>query len=1096
MKHFMLMLLFALCALTASAQSKSVSGTVRDVNGNPLPGVAIVIPGTTAGTVTDFDGRYTIKYDGDVQTLNASFIGMKDGIINVAAGQTDIVLEDDSQDMEEVVVVAYGTSTRQAFTGSVAVVGADDLEKRTASNVANTLAGQVPGLQMRGGSGDPGSSAGSIKIRGISSLYADTDPLVIVDGAPYESSLNNIPAEEIESVTVLKDAASAALYGARGAAGVIIITTKKGGAASSEINVEAKWGVNSRSVKDYEVITNPGEYYEAYYSSLYNRYYYGDGLSSGDAYDKANKNTLSHLAYQVYTVPDGENLIGMDGKLNSKATLGYQYVGTDGEIYYALPDDWTDETYNNCLRQEYTISARSGSDRGSFFTSLNYLDDKGIIVDTGFRRFSARINADHKIKDWLKVGANVGYTNSRTKNNANMEYSGDGESSSPALSESNVMYFASCIAPIYPVYVRTIDDNGNIVKKIDENGNTAYDFGRGEFAVEKGGNNLTFNRSSSFLQGNPLGNNKYNTVTTDVNNLNAKLQATVFFPKNIKLDVNSSINFVVTQYSDYENSLYGSRASVGGTLEKYTEIGLRQNHVQTLNWVNTFADVHNVSVTLGHEWYDRTTKYLSSSAQGSFSEDIKEIDAFAKITDGSSYKTEYNVEGYFGTVQYNYFEKYYLSASYRRDASSKFYKDNQWGDFWSVGAAWIMSKERFMENTNDFLDELKIKVSVGQQGNDNIGSFAYTDLYSLSSSSETTVSPSFYRMGNEDITWETTTNTNIGAEFSFFKRRLFGSLDWYYKKTTDLLFSISIPESAGSRAYYGNIGDIRNSGVELTLTGSVIRTSDMDLSLTANIAHNSTEILKLPESKTRDNGGFYEYSLWYEEGGELYNYMTYSYAGVDEQGRALYWYDEDLSPLGNASTNNIAKPGKKRSGKTTDPTKASRYTKGSILPKFYGGFGLNFTWRGLDASAQFDYQIGGKIYDDRYAYLMSPAASTSNDPGQNYHKDWKRSWSPNNTSSDIPRWQFGDQYSTYASDRFLTNASYLNFSSFVVGYTLPYELTKKAMMSKVRFFVAGENITFWSARQGLDPRYSYKTTETVSNYSPARTISGGIQLAF
>ena len=1081
MKHLLLMLTLALVSALAAAQSRTVSGTVRDKAGNPLPGVAVVVPGTTTGTVTDLDGRYTLRVDGQPK-LAATFIGMKPGEIDLAAGQTDVTLQDEETEMDEVMVVAYGTTTKQAFTGSAAVVDADELEKRTTSNVANQLAGQVPGLQMRSVDGAPGSAGGNLQIRGISSLYASTDPLIIVDGAPYPGNLSDIAASEIESVTVLKDAASAALYGARGASGVILITTKKGSkSAEGQINVEAKWGVNSRAVQDYDVITDPGEYYEAVYAQLYNKYFYSDGLNASAANKKANEDMLSKLGYQSMTVPKGQLLIGQDGKINPNATKGFSYVGNDGETYYVYPDDWTDAAYSASPRQEYTVSATGGNDRGSYFMSVGYLNDEGIIEYTGYKRFTARLKADYQIKKWCKVGANIGYVNSKTTANANMDYGEDA-----ALSEANLMYFVSSIAPIYPIYVRNAD--GSI--KTDANGNPHYDFNRGDFATPANAKNVPYTMKRGFLDGNPLGNNRYNEVVTTANGINGNMNATINFTQNLKLDATSSLILNFSDGSDYENPFYGSKKSVGGYLYRLNQLNLRQNHVQTLNYFNSFNDVHSLSVLVGHEYYRSKVRRLSATAEGSFSPAIKELDAFATKTDNGGYTARYNVEGWFANAQYNYDEKYYLQGSFRRDASSRFADENKWGSFWSVGAAWVASKEGFMAGTRDVIDNLKIKFSIGQQGNDNIKDYAYTDTYTISKASDTSMSPTFALMGNPDITWETVTNTNVGAEFSLWRGRLTGSVDYYNKKTQDLLFWLSIPESAGTRGYYGNLGDIRNRGFEVELSGSVIKAKDFEWRITANVSHNKTKILKLPETKTMEYGGFYEDGLWYEEGGELYSYMTYAYAGVDKvTGKALYWYDEDLR-------GKTQQPGKKKSGTTDDPTKATRYVVNkSNLPKLFGGFGTNITWRGVDVSATFDYQIGGKIFDSRYQDLITPMAA-DRDAGKNYHKDWRRSWSPDNTASDMPRWQYGDNYAAYSSDRFLTDASYLNFSSFVVGYTLPIKASEKLLMSKIRLYVAGENLTFWSARKGLDPRYSYKENETVSNYSPVRTISGGLQLSF
>lgn len=989
------------------------------------------------------------------------------------APRVKVTMKADTEMLDEVLVVAFGTAKKSAFTGSASVVNTEELSKRITTNVTDALIGSVAGLQMRGGSGAPGDTSGKINIRGIASMYAATDPLVIVDGAPYPASLSNIPQGDIESVSVLKDAASAALYGARGAAGVIIVTTKKGKTQNAVINVDMKWGVNSRSVQDYDVITDPGKYYEAYYSQIYNNYFYGQGMSATNANQSANNKMLSELGYNVYTVPDGEQLIGTDGKLNPKATLGrkHTYNGTD---YYMQPDNWSDLAYKNALRQEYNVSINGGSDRSSFYASLGYLNEDGVIDNSGYDRVTARVKADYQAKKWLKIGANVGYIHSNRNSNPNMDTS---------LGASNLMYYTSMMAPIYPAYVRVLDESGKPVIKTDEYGHKAYDYG---VALTNYGVGRPFGQT-----GNPLGSNAYNKVTYIGDQLNGTFTADVNISNFLKANATSTVTWGQTNKSDYENPYYGSKQGVNGEIFKSATTALRTNHVQSLTYFQDF-NKHSVSVMVGHEYYKTKTTYLDATANGGFSPAIPEINAFATKKDSHSYTTEYNVEGYFGSAQYNYAEKYYASASFRRDASSYFAKENRWGNFWSVGAAWIISKENFMLNYASWLDMLKLKFSVGQQGNDNIGSYAYTDLYSLSKADETTMSPVFYRMGNPDITWETTTNINVGIEFSLWKGRLAGNLDVYTKKTSDLLFWLSVPESAGSRGYYGNVGDIRNMGVELALTGAIIRTKDIDWSVSANISHNKTKILKLPESKIAETGGFIEsntprtYQNWFEEGGSLYNAFLPKYAGVNEKGEAIYWIDDALK----GATN---RPGKELSRTTTSINEASKYALGSTLPKAFGGFSTTLRISDFDASASFDYQIGGKVMDLQYKRLMTPS-TTASDAGYNIHKDYAKSWTPNNTTSNIPRWQYGDQYTTGMSDRFLTSASYLNFQSFTVGYTLPENLIKN--VAKIRVYVAGENLCFWSARKGLDPRYSYDGNESVSVYSPVRNISGGVQFTF
>ena len=1048
----------------AFAQSQISGKVTSSEDGSPVIGASIKVAGTNTGTVTDIDGNFSLNAPAGSK-LEISYIGMVSKTVK-AGRNLNIVMDSDNHSLDEVMVVAFGTAKKSAFTGSAAVVGSEELSKKVTTNVADALVGSVPGLQLRGGTGQPGDTQGKINIRGIASMYASTDPLIIVDGAPYSASLSNIPTEDIESVSILKDAASAALYGARGAAGVIIVTTKKGSNKEAKINVDMKWGSNSRAIPDYDVIKDPGQYYEAYYAQLYNRNFYGRGQSAEQANLNANKTMLSDLRYNVFTYPDNEQLIGLDGKINPHATLGRVVTGTDGKKYLMTPDDWANTLYNKSLRQEYNVSANGGTDRSTYYTSVGYLKDDGIIQQSGYERLTARLKADYQAKKWLKLGTNVGFVTSNQTQSSGL--------SSTSTLANNPFVFTSTLAPIYPLFIR--DENGNIMK--DDLGNDLYDFGSSsKFGIVR----------PVLDNNNPMAELALNRVTANGHQLNASMSADIQITSFLKANLTSTLIWGQTNGHTYSNAYYGPKASVNGELQKESTESWRQNHTQTLTYYQDFGK-HSVTVLLGHEYYKTNTRYLSATGQGGFTPSIQELAAFAKKLDSNSYRTAYNVEGYFGNAQYSYDDKYFGSFSYRRDASSRFAKDHRWGNFWSIGGAWLISKESWFKAP--WVDELKIKASIGQQGNDNIGNWAYIDLYTLSKTSDTSMAASFARMGNKNITWETTTNLNIGIEFSFFNRRLSGTIDFYSKKTTDLLFWLSIPESAGSRGYYGNVGDIRNNGIEVTLTGSIIRTKDLDWSVTANIAHNSTKILKLPESKIADNGGFNETSklettqYWYRVGGPLYNGYMPKYAGVNEKGEATYWVDEDAGG---------GKHGTKYSYTTTNPNSASKYETGSLLPKAFGGFSTTVVYKGFDFTASFDYQIGGKVYDSRYASLMSPCDNSSA-AGSAIHKDYLKSWSPNNTSSNIPRWQYGDNYTTAQSDRFLTNASYFNFQSFTVGYSIPTQHIP--FFSKIRVYCSGENLGFISARKGLDPRYSYDGGTTLNAYSPVRNISGGIQLTF
>ncbi|HIW65970.1 MAG TPA: SusC/RagA family TonB-linked outer membrane protein [Candidatus Alistipes intestinipullorum] len=1053
------------------AQNKQISGTVTDADGAPIAGATVMVDDSAVGTTTNAAGMFTLSAPAD-GFLNISFIGYESQKIAIA-GKTSInvQLREDITAIDDVLVVAFGTTKKEAFTGSATVIKSEDLEKRQTTNVMNALVGSVAGLQMRGSTGTPGSDAGAVNIRGISSMYASTDPLIIVDGAPYSASLSSIAQSDIESVTVLKDAASAALYGARGAAGVIIVTTKRSTSKNATINVDMKWGVNSRAIQDYDVITDPGEYYEAAYAQYYNRYYYAQGMSAADASLKANADMLKALSYNVFSYPDGEQLIGLDGKLNPNATLGRKVTG-NGQTYWLQPDDWTDAAYKTSLRQEYNVSINGGTDKSNYYTSVGYLNQDGIVDNSGYERVTARVKADYQARKWLKLGANVGFQHSKQTMDAALGTS---------TYSNNLFYFTSMIAPIYPIYVRTMDGDGNVSIATDQFGHRAYDYG-----VASTGYGITRPFSAT---GNPLGSNSYDQFYNIGNQLNGTFTVDVDITPYLKANATSTVIWGENYISDMANMFYGSSAGTNGSISKTTQMSMRTNNLQTLTYYDSFG-LHNVNVMIGHEYYDVRSRSVGATKNGLFSPDIPELSAAASLSAASSYTTRYNVEGYFLSAQYDYNGKYYGSFSYRRDGSSRFAPGHQYGDFWSVGAAWILSKENFLAKAT-WIDMLKLKASIGQQGNDNIGDYYYTDLYTLSKVDDKSMSASFYILGNPNITWETTTNFNVGTEFSFWRGRLSGGIDFYNKKTTDLLFWLSIPESLGTRGMYGNMGDIRNTGIEINLTGSVIRTKTVEWSLSANLSHNTTKILSLPDSKLKQGTssiGFDEATnnifMWYTVGGPLYNAYLPCYAGVDEKGQAMYYIDvED-------GEGNIIHKG----GTTYDINSATDYEHGSILPKVFGGFSTNLRVGNFDLSATFDYQIGGKVYDVTYASLIAPWSGSGS--GSAIHKDWAKAWSPNNTESDIPRWQQGDQYSAAKSDRFLTDASYLNFQSFAIGYTIPEKVFRGKL--KMRIYAAGENLCFWSARKGLDPRYNFVgTSETgVSDYSPIRTISGGIQLTF
>lgn len=1094
-KLFLLLTAVLITAACAMAQSKVVSGTVVSAaDDEPLAGATVMPIGGGQGTSTDIDGNFSLTVPDKVNELNVSYVGFNTRKVAVSSGKMTIKLESSENSLDEVMVVAYGTAKKSAFTGSATVISNDAIEKTQVTNVLDALSGKVAGLQLSNASGAPGSSSPTIRIRGFSSMNAGNSPLVIVDGTPYSNDINTLNTNDIESMTVLKDAASNALYGARGANGVILITTKRAKLGEAKVTVDAKWGVNMRATQDYDYIKDPAQYYETYYRSLYNyattapekvtnpstgeeENIGGLGYGADQAYIWANNNLTADnaygLGYNVYTMPAGQYLIGTNGKLNPAATLG-RIVTNKGASYFVTPDNWLNETYKHSLRQEYNVSVTQGNDKSNFFASVGYLKNDGIIVaKSDFQRFTARLNADVQAKPWLKVGARGSY--SHIVMNAMDSEEGN------SASTSNIFAAATGIAPIYPLYIR--DAAGNVM--VDKFGNTRYDYGSGDNAGLK---------RPIFGDSNAIDAMILDTNKVEGNNFNGAAFVEVRFLKDFKFTSNNNVNLQEMRQTTVTNPYYGQYATQNGVVGKYHTRSVDYAYQQLLTWNHRFGK-HNVDALLGHEWFKTTYYYLYASKSSMFDRGNEELAGAIIKGNANSYTTEYNNEGWIFRGQYDYDSKYFFSGSFRRDASSRFHPDHRWGNFWSLGGAWIISKESFLQDVT-WLDMLKVKLSYGEQGNDNIGNFRYTNTYNIVNSNNMPgATPA--SMGNEDITWEKNGNFNAGVEFSMFNGRFTGNVEAFYRKTSDMLMFFPLPSSFGYTGYYDNIGDMKNTGVEIELGGTPIKTKNFKWDVNFNMTWYKNRISKLPEDRKGQKGyifkddfkldpayGYSSGNYFYGEGESMYSFYTYKYAGVNkENGKALYYknvYNKDGDVIGTETTD--------------DYTKASRYIVGTALAPVYGGFSTSFAYRDFDLSLAFNYQIGGKVYDSGYAQLMGTPYDSSK--GGNIHSDMLNAWSPENPDSDIPRNMFGQQYTNATSDRFITDASYLSLENINFGYTLPTKLVRKAYLSKVRVYLACDNVWVWSKRQGLDPRQSFTGGNNNTYYAPIRTISGGLTVEF
>ena len=1082
MKRRLTMILAGLfLSLGMALAQTQVTGTVVSADdGEPVIGASVLIIGTDAGTVTDINGKFSVSLPAGKNSLRISYVGMITQDVAAKNGMR-IELKSETTDLDEVMVVAFGTAKKSAFTGSAKVIDSESLSLSQVTDVTSALSGAVPGVTLTSSNGGPGASP-TIRIRGFSSLNAGNDPLIIVDGAPFSGDLNNLNPNDVESMTVLKDAASSALYGARGANGVIIITTKQAKRGQDAVvTFDAKWGGNTRALQHYDVISDPAHYYEMQYEALKN-YYIDHGQSAEQAWVTANSLLTGApdqggLGYNIWTIPQGQYLIGTDGRLNPNAKLGY--VSGD---YYLTPDDWEEVGTRTGLRQEYNVSINGSTERSNFYMSLGYLNNEGISYNSDYERLSARLRGDYQVKDWLKVGANLSYA----RFDANSL--GDNGSSS---STGNIWAFTSQMAPIYPVYVRNAD--GSI--KIDENGFKVMDYGNG----------MNANCDRPFIQdANPLMDVLLNTRNYEGNVSAGNAFADFTLYKGLVLTLNGSYNLDETRGTYVYNKYYGQFDSTGGTVSKYHSRTYSYNLQQILNYTTKIGSHNNLNVMLGHEYYDYKYSYLSASKSKMFSDDNKELaGAVVDGKDAYSYKSRYNNEGYFGRIQYDYDQRIFGSASYRRDASSRFSKDNRWGSFWSMGGAWILSKENWFKSS--WVDMLKVKASIGSQGNDNIGNYRYTDQYTISNSNGE-VGTSFYLKGNEDITWETQTNFNAGIEFQIFKK-LTGSIEYYYRKTTDMLMMYSTAPSIGYTSYFDNVGDLYNTGIEIDLQYNVIRNKNIDWNINLNLSSIKNRISMLDDELETNMyytaggkkiHGYTDGSFFIAEGQSMYTWRLKDYAGVDpETGKAQWWkntfqMNEDGTQFVLDDNGEKIWTGRE---KTTEYSDADYYiTEETTVPKWQGGFGTSVKFYGFDFSINCSFQIGGKGYDGTYAQFMAPP--TSSNSGYNFHADLLDSWTVDNPYSTIPRFQYDDLYPSSSSTRFLTNSSYLNIENINLGYTLPSSLTKRFHVNSLRLYVACQNVGYFSKRKGYDPRQGYSGSTNATTYSPMRTISGGITVQF
>jgi TonB-linked SusC/RagA family outer membrane protein len=1050
-----LTLLLALVVQISFAQTKTISGTVSDESG-PLPGVSIIIKGTTTGAESDFDGKYSIKTKrGDV--LVYSYLGYKTAQKTVGSSNTiNTILEQDANVLDEVVITAYGTQTKESLTGSISEIKSEEFAKVASGSAVTGLTGKVAGVQIFSNSGQPGA-APTVRFRGVGTLNGSSSPLYVVDGVPFNESITSINPNDIESMSFLKDASASALYGNRGANGVIIVTTKKGKKGKVRVSFDTKTSFTSRAIKDYDVMTDAGEYYEAYWSMLKSDQMVG-GATEADAGVYASENLIDGAAIGlVYNVYGGDRNTVVD-PVTGKARGGSQL----------WESDWRDQLFNDASGVKSTyLSVSGGGDKVSYFFSLGHEDNTGYNVNTGFKRYTIKSNFDVDVTENLKTGLSFSYANRFQTGTLTNNITGN-------------FAWVRDLAPIYTTFAR---DHATGELALDNAGNRQWDW------AEVTSPNATAGRPVSGFS-NPHALQTLNINNSDRDNMSTRAYARYTFLEDFTFTYNFGVDYNFYRTVDYTNKIVGSATSsdVNGRISEQYGKRTTFTNQQLLNWKKSFDDVHNVDILLGHETSQLYGTYIDADKRDQFLSSDTSLSLFAE-NDGAGNvnggPTEYNLEGFFARAMYDYDGKYFLNGSIRRDGSSVFHPDNRWGNFWGAGAAWRISEEDFMSDIS-WISELKLKTSFGQQGNDVVyydgtttRNYApYLDQWDLISDGSS-FAPEKNTLGNEDLKWETSENLNVGFELNLFDNRLRIESEYFVRKITDLIFNRPLPNSTGLPSVPENVMDMQNTGVELSLGYDIINKQDLTWSVDINATSYKNEITKLAPGREFIDNGIYRWV----KGGSAFDFYTYKYEGVSETTGHAIW----------ATTNEFEADGvTPTEGTTEDRGTATEYEIGkSALPDVYGGISTSLTYKSWDFNVALSYQFGGTAFNSIYNDGFSGAV------GDNFHKDYWKTWRPDNTTGTLPR-VFDGTTSYATSDLFLESSDYISLNDIAIGYTLPTDVINKIGLSSVRLYGVANNIGLWKASdiQGYDPRASSTGGTDSVRYAALKTYTLGLTVNF
>lgn len=1049
---------------TVLAQTKVDGTVISQDDGQPIIGAAVTISGTAQGVATDVDGKFSLTLPQGKSLITVSYLGMESQTLAAKKGMR-VALKSDTKIIDEIVVVAYGTASRQSITGAVASVDAKKLEMRPVTSAVSALEGAAPGIQINNTYGEPGSDNMNIRIRGFGSVNGTNKPLIVVDGTPYGGSLNDINPQDIESISVLKDASSAALYGNKAANGVVLVTTKKGKSHNLNVRLNVKQGTYSRGLPEYEKL-GISDFMEVMRSGYQSYWEKDKGYSAAEALAASLKINDEIIKSPIFEAGD---IFDSEGNFVGKVNGGYTDL------------DWMDAVERMGYRQEYGASADAAGEKFDVFSSFGYLNERGYIIGSDYDRFTGRLRANFQPAKWFKTGLTVSGTMSDTN------YLG----SATGTYSANPFYTAGTKAPVYPYFKH--NEDGSITT---ENGSPVYDT-----------DNSTYLNSRNIIY----------ELQTDISekkktSLNGQVYGTVYFLKDFAATVRGDLYTYNNKTRKYNNPLCGDGSANNGRLTNSNTKVNEYRFSQELTWGHDF-DLHHVDALVGHESFRHTYEYDYAMKTNMKVSGIYEMANFSNLSSINGYSDEYTTESYLSRVRYNFDEKYFADASFRRDGSSRFAK--KWGNFWSLGASWMISKEDFMKEVK-WVDYLKLRASYGEVGNDQgVDYYAYKSLFYSDTNSGIAA---YYKtqFPNNDLTWEKSASFDIALEGRLFDRFNF-SIDFFNKTSKDLLFMVYNPLSAGSNDwnsssslnatptgksfYYANIGNVRNRGIEIAMDADVIKSKDWKWNIGVNMTTLSNKVTKLPGGKDILNG-----VKNISEGHSIYEFYTYTYAGVDQMnGRALYVADpelaestvESLTSKGNYVTIN----GK---GYVYNTSYAAKEWHGSAIPDLYGSISTSLSWKNLTLTVLGTYSIGGKVYDNNYQSLMFNA---TNSIGA-LHKDVLKGWtsvpegmtedSPNRLDPNgTPQFDLSSLATTsYAnSSRWLVDASYFVIKNINLGYTVPTSLVSKIGLTGLNVYGSIENAATFTKRKGMNPQYSFTGLQD-NTYVTARVFTVGINMNF